>query len=122
MIETDVLVELAVDHETLDAAQAVVTDNVDRLRKAGVAGAGHLLRVVGGHGSAGRQIAEFAESVNAEMIIIGTPGDSEITEIFDASLTSELVRHARCAVHIVAPTDEHTLLQASATNARREAQ
>jgi ACDE family multidrug resistance protein len=109
VIETDVLVELAVDRETLDAAQVVVIDNVDLLREAGVSAAGHLLRVVGGHGNAGRHIAEFADAHHAEMIIIGTPGDSEITEIFDASLTSELVRNARCAVHFVARLDENKL-------------
>ena len=72
VIETDVLEELAIDLETLDAARAVVTFNVDRLREAGVPGAGHLIRVVGGHGGAGRHIAEFADSLHAEMIIIGT--------------------------------------------------
>jgi MFS transporter, ACDE family, multidrug resistance protein len=112
VIETDILEELAIDLETLDAARAVVTFHVDRLGKAGVSGAGHLIRVVGGHGNAGHHIAEFADSLHAEMIIIGTPGDSEITEIFDASFTSELVHHARCAVHIVAPPDQHKLSQA----------
>jgi nucleotide-binding universal stress UspA family protein len=115
IIETDVLEELAIELETLDAARAVVTDNVDRLRDAGVSGSGHLLGVVGGHGDAGRHITEFADAHQAEMIIIGTPGDSAITEIFDASLTSELVHHARCAVHIVAPGDEHEMPRAGVT-------
>jgi nucleotide-binding universal stress UspA family protein len=65
-----------------------------------------------GHGSAGRHIAEFAGAHQAEMIVIGTPGYSEIAEIFDASLTSELVHNARWAVHIVAPLDEHKLSRA----------
>ena len=72
VIETDVLKELAIDLETPDAARAVVTFNVDRLREAGVPGAGHLIRVVSGDGGAGRHIAEFADSLDAEMIIIGT--------------------------------------------------
>jgi len=43
------------------------------------------------------------------MIIIGAPGENEIAEIFDASFTSEVLRHAQCSVHIVAPApaDEH---------------
>jgi hypothetical protein len=45
------------------------------------------------------------------MIIIGAPGDSEIAEIFDASLTSEVVRDVQCAVHIVAPAGEHEAYQ-----------
>jgi MFS transporter, ACDE family, multidrug resistance protein len=115
VVETDVLAELAVDRESLDTARVVVMDSVDRLRDAGVAGAGYLFRVVGGHGNAGRQIAAFADAHHAEMIVIGTPGDSEITEIFDASLTSAVVHNARCAVHIVAPVDDSNLSRAAAT-------
>ena len=107
VVETDIIEELAVDRETLDAARRIVADNVDRIHVAGVAGVGHLLRVVSGHGGAGRRIADFANEHHAEMIVIGTPADSEIAEIFDASLTSELVRHAQCAVHIVAPGAQH---------------
>jgi hypothetical protein len=38
------------------------------------------------------------------MIVLGTPTDSEIADIFDVALTSELIRHSQAAVHIVAPT------------------
>jgi MFS transporter, ACDE family, multidrug resistance protein len=107
VLETDVIEELALDLETLDTARHVIADNVERIRAAGVAGAGHLLRVVSGHGSTGRRIADFANAHHATMVVIGAPGDSEIAEIYDASLTSELVGHARCAVHIVAPASEH---------------
>jgi MFS family permease/nucleotide-binding universal stress UspA family protein len=99
--ETDIVEELAVDVETLDAAREVVADNVSRLRDAGVAGDGHLIRVVGGHGEAGRQIAEFANQRQARVIIIGPPEDGEMAPAFAAGLTDQLIRHARCPVHIV---------------------
>ena len=103
VVETDVLEELAVDRETPEAAHEIVAESLDRLRAAGIDGAGHLLRVVSGHGGAGRRIADFANEHHAGMIVIGAPVDSEIAEIFDSSLTDELLRHAQCAVHVVAP-------------------
>jgi ACDE family multidrug resistance protein len=107
VLETDIIEELALDLEAPDTARDLVADNVHRVHAAGVAGSGHLIRVVSGHGSAGRRIADFANSRHATMIIIGAPGDSEIAEIYDASLTSELVGHAHCAVHIVAAAGKH---------------
>jgi nucleotide-binding universal stress UspA family protein len=113
ILETDIIEELALDLETPDTARGLVADSVERIHAAGVAGTGHLLRVVSGHGSAGRRIADFANAHHAIMIIIGAPRDSEIAEIFDASLTSELVGHAHCAVHIVAPAGEHQASRAT---------
>ncbi len=107
ILETDIVEELALDIETPDAGRDLVAHNVERIHAADVAGAGHLLRVVSGHGSAGRCIADFANAHHATMIIIGAPGDSEIAEIYHASLTSELLAHAQCAVHIVAPASKH---------------
>jgi len=104
VVETDVIEELAVDRETPDAAHEIVAESLDRLRAAGIDGAGHLLWVVSGHGGTGRRIAAFANKHHAGMIVIGAPGDSEIAEIFEAFLTEELLRDAQCAVHIVAPT------------------
>jgi ACDE family multidrug resistance protein len=113
VLETDVIEELALDLETLDDARHLVTDNVDRLHAAGIPAGGHLLPVVSGHGRAGRRIADFATAHRATMIIIGAPADGEIAELFDASLTSEVVRHAQCAVHIVAPAGERQAYQAT---------
>jgi MFS family permease len=102
VVETDVVEELAIDLETPEDALAVVADNVERLRASGISATGHVLEVISGHGAAGRRIAEFANEHNAAMIVIGTPRDGEIAEIFDAALSSELIRHAHGAVHIVA--------------------
>jgi nucleotide-binding universal stress UspA family protein len=101
VIETDVIEELAVDVETLDEARAAIADNVNRLRAAGVAGDGHLVRAVGGHGETGRRIAQFANELGARMIVVGAPEDGEAASVFSAGLTDHLIRYAPCPVHIV---------------------
>jgi len=106
IVETDVVAELAVDIESLDAARDFVTESVDRLRKAWVAGDGHLLRVVGDHGDLGRRIAGFANEHDAQMILIGTPAERELAVIFNAGLIDQLIRHALCALHIVPLSSE----------------
>lgn len=35
------------------------------------------------------------------MIVIGAPAHGDSAGLFDASLTSQLIRHARCDVHLV---------------------
>jgi len=67
----------------------------------GVPANGHVLRLVGDHGGSGRRIADFAASRQARMIVLGSPADGETAGLFDVSLTGELIRHARCAVHLV---------------------
>jgi MFS family permease len=103
VVETDVIEELAVDVETIHAAQTVVAGTVDQLRSAGITATGHLITLVSDHGGTGRRIAEFAAEQHAQMILIGRPADSQIAGIFDAALTTQVVRHANCAVHIVPP-------------------
>jgi MFS transporter, ACDE family, multidrug resistance protein len=101
VVETDIVEELAIDVETLDTARVVISDNVSRLRDAGVAGDGHLIRAVGGHGETGRRIAEFANEHQARVIVVGPPEDGELASAFSAGLTDQLIRYARCPVHIV---------------------
>jgi MFS transporter, ACDE family, multidrug resistance protein len=101
VLETDVVGDQVVDAETAEAARTIIADTVGRLRSAGIAANGHVLRVVGDHGASGQRIADFAAGRNARMIIIGSPADGAAAGLFDASLTSQLIRHARCEVHIV---------------------
>ena len=109
VIETDVVDELAVDVETLESARTVLASAVDRLRSAGITASEHLIRVVSDHGGTGRRIAEFAAKHHAQMILIGRPADSQIAGVFDAAVTTQVVRHADCAVHIVPPINENQL-------------
>src|SRR6202020_2374899 len=69
VLETDITEELAVDRETPAAAREISAKSLDRLRAVGIDGAGHLLRVVSGHGDAGRRIAAFASEHHAGMIV-----------------------------------------------------
>jgi MFS transporter, ACDE family, multidrug resistance protein len=101
VLETDVVGDQVIDAETAEDARAVIAGSVSRLRSAGVLADGHVLRVVGDHGGSGRRIADFAAERHARMIIIGSPADGRAAGLFDASLTSQLIRHARCEVHVV---------------------
>jgi MFS transporter, ACDE family, multidrug resistance protein len=101
VLETDVVGDQVVDAETTEAARDVIADTVGRLRSAGISANGHVLRVVGDHGGSGRLIADFAAERQARMIITGSPADGGSAGLFDASLTSQLIQHARCEVHLV---------------------
>ena len=103
VVETDIAEGQAADAETSETAGRALTSSLDELRTAGITGHGHLLPVVGAHGDSGRRIAGFAADRNARMIVIGPPEGGELAGIFDADLTSQLLRHAPCAVHVVAP-------------------
>ena len=101
VLETDVVGDQVIDAESAEAARTIISDTVGRLRSAGISANGHVLRVIGDHGGSGQRIAEFAAGRRARMIIIGSPADGASAGLFDASLTSQLIRHARCEVHIV---------------------
>jgi ACDE family multidrug resistance protein len=101
VLETDVVGDQAIDTESAEAARTIISDTVGRLRAAGISANGHVLRVVGDHGGSGQRIADFAAGRRARMIIIGSPEDGAAAGLFDASLTSQLIRHTRCEVHLV---------------------
>jgi MFS transporter, ACDE family, multidrug resistance protein len=109
VLETDIVGDQVIDAETAEAAREVIADSVGRLRSAGVPTDGHVLRVVGDHGESGRRIAGFAADRQARMIVIGSPADGGSAGLFDASLTNELIRHARCEVHLVPVRAERML-------------
>ncbi len=118
IVETDVLEEMALDLESYDGAMDVTSRNVGRVRAAGLAGGGHLLRVINDHGEVGRRIAEFANHSHAQMVVIGTPSDTEIARAFDADLTENLIQEAHCAVHIVPTRSDHRPLSAAQSAGR----
>ena len=101
VLETDVVGDQAIDAESAEAARTIISDTVSRLRAAGISANGHVLRVVGDHGGSGQRIADFAAGRRARMIIIGSPEDGAAAGLFDASLTSQLIRRTRCEVHLV---------------------
>lgn len=98
--ETDVVEELAVDVESMDLARRVINDAVERVEAAGVAGRGHLMKVLSGHAETGRRIAEFAADHQSQLIVIGTPREGALARAFNADLTAQLTSHSTCEVVI----------------------
>ena len=54
--------DVAIDGESLDAARAVVRNQLDRLAARHVPAEGHLLLHAADHGAAGRMVAEYANA------------------------------------------------------------
>jgi nucleotide-binding universal stress UspA family protein len=93
-VTTDVYEEL---HESFQkAGWAVVEDAVQELQKAGV-----LARGIVCEGGAARTILEVAQEENASLIILGTRGPSSAAELLLGSVSTEVLRLARCPVMAV---------------------
>lgn len=88
---TDVYDEL---RETIEkAAWAVVDDAVNELHGADV-----LARGVVREGPAEHVILELADEENASLIVLGTRGPSSTAELLLGSVSTEVLRLARCPV------------------------
>jgi nucleotide-binding universal stress UspA family protein len=91
---TDVYDDL---HESFErAAWAVVDDAVDEMQKAGVSARGMVRE-----GPAARCILEVADMEAASLIVLGTRGPSSAAELLLGSVSSEVLRFARCPVMAV---------------------
>jgi nucleotide-binding universal stress UspA family protein len=75
------------------AGWEIVEDAVEELE-----GAGALARGMVREGSAARIILEVANEENASLIILGTRGPSSAAELLLGSVSSEVLRFARCPV------------------------
>ncbi len=75
------------------AAWAVIDDAVSELERSGV-----LSRGLAREMSAARAILEVAGEENASLIVLGTRGPSSATELLLGSVSSEVLRLARCPV------------------------
>ncbi len=88
---TDVYDDL---HEMFErAAWAVVDDAVEELQRAGVSARGVVRE-----GVAGRTILEVADQEGGSLIVLGTRGPSSAAELLLGSVSSEVLRFARCPV------------------------
>jgi nucleotide-binding universal stress UspA family protein len=84
-------------HDSFErAAWAIVDDAVDEMQKTGVSARG-LVR----EGPAGRSILEVADQESASLIVLGTRGPSSAAEMLLGSVSSEVLRFARCPVMAV---------------------
>jgi nucleotide-binding universal stress UspA family protein len=78
------------------AGWAVVDDAVQELQSAGVLARGEVRE-----GLAARIILEIAHEENASLIVLGTRGPSSATELLLGSVSTEVLRLARCPVMAV---------------------
>jgi MFS transporter, ACDE family, multidrug resistance protein len=95
--------ETGADGENLEAARALVRNQLDLLAAHRVPAQGQLLRHAPGHGVAGRMVAEYATAIGASTIVIGAPTHGGLSALMDDSASQELWRHARSNVLIVNP-------------------
>jgi nucleotide-binding universal stress UspA family protein len=109
------------DGEGLEAARAVVRDHLDQLAARHVPAEGQILLHAPDHGTAGRMIAEYANTVGASTIVIGAPTHGGLAALMDGSASRELWRHTRSNLLIVNP-DAPGTVEASAADAEPAAQ
>jgi len=93
-ITTDAYDELHASFEK--AGWAVVDDAVEELQRNDI-----LARGVVREGPAARVILEVANEENASLIILGTRGPSSAAELLLGSVSTEVLRLARCPVMAV---------------------
>ena len=93
-VTTEVYEELHASFEK--ASWAVVDDSVQELQRAGAQARG-IVR----EGSAARTILDVAGEENASLIILGTRGPSSAAELLLGSVSTEVLRFARCPVMVV---------------------
>ena len=84
-------------HDSFErAAWAIVDDAVEEMQKAGISARGMVRE-----GPAGRCILEVADQEGASLIVLGTRGPSSAAEMLLGSVSSEVLRFARCPVMAV---------------------
>lgn len=93
-VTTEVYDELHASFEK--ASWAVVDDSVQELQRAGAQARG-IVR----EGPAARSILDVAGEENASLIILGTRGPSSAAEFLLGSVSTEVLRFARCPVMVV---------------------
>ena len=103
VVEADVAMDQVLDTEDEGAAAAALSGRVEQVARRDIAVTGYLLEVVGDHGGVGQRIAEFGDSHHAAMLVLGAPSHGRYAGLLDASATEEVVRRARCDLHIVHP-------------------
>ncbi len=77
-------------------AQEVVNDTVEYLHKNGITTHG-IVEV----GKPARVILETAQSENVTLIVLGTRGPSNVTDVLLGDVSMEVLRYARCPVFLV---------------------
>jgi MFS transporter, ACDE family, multidrug resistance protein len=79
----------------------VFRDQLDRLAARHVPAEGHILLHALDHGTAGRMVAEYANSIGASTVVIGASTHGGLPALMDDSASRELWRHTRSNILIV---------------------
>ena len=77
-------------------AHEVVNDTVEHLQKNGITALG-VVEV----GNPARVILETAQSEAVTLIVMGTRGPSNVTDVLLGDVSMEVLRHARCPIFMV---------------------
>ncbi len=101
--EVDVVGDDAVESETLAAAHEVVHARLAELAAAGVPATGYLLRSVADHGTTGRLLAGYADSVDAQLIVVGASTSGPLGAVLDNSSSRRLLAESGRDVLVVQP-------------------
>jgi MFS transporter, ACDE family, multidrug resistance protein len=97
--------EASAEGETLEAAEAVVREHLDRLAARHIPAEGHVLLHATDHGTAGRMVAEYANETGVSTIVVGSPHHRGVSALMDESASAELQRHARSHVLVIRPDE-----------------
>ena len=95
--------DMGIDVEDADSARAVVGRQLEQLAAHHVPAEGQILLHASDHGTAGRLVAEYANTIGATTIVTGAPTHGGLPALMDASASQELWRHARSNIVIVNP-------------------
>jgi nucleotide-binding universal stress UspA family protein len=83
--------------EQLEAvAQEVVDDTVEHLQQAGISALGMVYA-----GQPAKAILEAAQDEKISLIVLGTRGPSNVTDILLGDVATEVLHYARCPVFLV---------------------
>jgi len=77
-------------------AQEVVNDTVEHLQKAGISALGIIHA-----GAPAKTILETAQDEKVSLIVLGTRGPTNVTDILLGDVSTEVLRYARCPVFLV---------------------
>ena len=93
------LVIPAIVQTATEAAQALVKNAADRLIAQGLETSTHVIQDNPRTG-----IVDYAENWGADLIVVGSHGQSAISRFLMGSVAQAVVRHARCSVEVVRTT------------------
>ena len=88
-----------VGKETPEQSHTLVQQVAERLVKDGVNARGESVKVV--QSGAAKEILDEAKKFEANLIIMGTRGHSELSGLLLGSVAGKVVRHAECPVTVV---------------------